>query len=113
MEDVARRLEARRAQLGLSGTELARRAGLDYKTLNRLLSGEAKRLPHAEQFVRLCAALALTPHQALGVDPAPPPDPGRRRDLDRLAAALAGLDDAAVALAADLIDTLARHRGGG
>ena len=56
-------------QLGLNGADTARRAGMKDQTFKKLLAGRAKGLPRPELLLRLCEALALTPAQALGLEP--------------------------------------------
>jgi transcriptional regulator with XRE-family HTH domain len=69
MQDIGVRLARRHEQLGLNGADTARRVGMNYQTFKKLLAGRAKGLPQPELLARLCEALALTPAQALGLEP--------------------------------------------
>lgn len=69
MQDIGIRLAKRHEQLGLNGADTARRVGMNYQTFKKLLAGRAKGLPLPDLLARLCEALALTPAQALGVEP--------------------------------------------
>jgi DNA-binding Xre family transcriptional regulator len=112
MKDFGRRLARRHAQLRLNGRHTAERAGMNYQTFQKLLSGEVKSLPEVGQLLRLCAALSLTPHQALELDPIPGLDddaavPERDLLLARIRAALATLDEPGFARARRLLGELA------
>jgi hypothetical protein len=111
MDKFAQRLAQRHAQLGLNGRHTAERAGMKYPTFKKLLAGQSKSLPHPDTLARLCDALALTPRQALGLDPIAGVDEGTtatRRDLllDRVRAGLTTLDEPGLAAAERLLPNL-------
>ncbi|HEV7367681.1 helix-turn-helix domain-containing protein [Arenibaculum sp.] len=114
MKDFAQRLARRHAQLGLVGKATAERAGVTYQRFTKLLNGEIKSLPDPDELVRLCKALALTPHQALGLDPIPGLDDGielpERAVLQaRIRAALSAMDEPRFDQARRLLDGLDRQ----
>ena len=117
MKDFGKRLARRHAQLGLNGRHTAERVGMGYQSFQKLLSGEVKSLPEVGQLLRLCAALALSPHQALGLDPIPgldneEPVPERDLLLARIRAALATLDEPGFARACRLLGDLPEDGSG-
>jgi hypothetical protein len=84
---------------------------MKYPTFKKLLAGGTKGLPHPDTLCRLCDALALTPRQALGLDPIPGIDAGTavtRRELllDRVRAGLATLDGPGLDAAERLLPNL-------
>ncbi|HEV7370705.1 helix-turn-helix transcriptional regulator [Arenibaculum sp.] len=114
MDILARRLTARLDHLRLSMAELERRTGLHRQTLKKLASGKATTLPPAASFLRLCEVVGLQPLELLGLTPAPGDGevlapPSHEAEVRALLASLDRLDDAQLALAVDLLDTLNRH----
>ncbi|HEV7367685.1 helix-turn-helix transcriptional regulator [Arenibaculum sp.] len=114
MDILARRLTARLDHLRLSMAELERRTGLHRQTLKKLASGKATTLPPAASFLRLCEVVGLQPLELLGLTPAPGDGealapPAHEAEVRALLANLDRLDEAQLALAVDLLDTLNRH----
>jgi len=60
---VAKRLLDIRTERGLSQSELADRAGIDRKTVNRIENDHFS--PNLNTFIRLCKALKVKPSQVL------------------------------------------------
>jgi len=60
---VAKRLLDLRTERGLSQSELADKAGLDRKTVNRIENDHFS--PNLNTFIRLCKALKVKPSQVL------------------------------------------------
>jgi transcriptional regulator with XRE-family HTH domain len=111
MQDIGVRLARRHEQLGLNGADTARRVGMNYQTFKKLLAGRAKGLPQPELLARLCEALALTPAQALGLEPVAGIDDRTaidKRDvlLARIGAALRRATPEEFATACRLLDAL-------
>jgi len=116
MGDWAKRLSGRMAHLGLASAAVVRHVGIDHKTLRRFLAGTLGHGLQPEQFRRLCEILAITPNQALGLEPMdgadPVPPDARAAAVARVLAVAEGLAPENRALAADLLDRLAHHRAG-
>jgi transcriptional regulator with XRE-family HTH domain len=108
MRGFGERLKERAAQLGLSGSGVARRLDLDPTRYNRYENNVNE--PGLETLVRIARILEATPNQLLGVEPMPPP-PGtpdtREALLDALATAVRTLEDRELRLLAELV----RHYG--
>lgn len=116
MNDWAKRLRDRMARRQLTKAEVIRHVRIDHKTLDRFLTGALDHGLQPDQFLRLCEVLAISPNQALGVEPMDEADsviidalaPERARILER-AQTLPREDRR---LVADLLDRLAHHRVG-
>jgi len=78
INDAANAIRGRRLELGLSQSELARRAGVSRKWVNEFEAGK----PAAELYLvlRVLAAVGLR----LALDATPEPDHGAGLDLDAL-----------------------------
>lgn len=110
------RLRDRIAQQGLTKAAVIRHVRIDHKTLTRFLAGALEHGLHPDQFQRLCEVLAVTPNQALGLEPMDGADPVSPDPLapvvERLLGRAGGLTPENLALVADLLDQLAHHRVG-
>lgn len=60
---VQKRIKAKRSQMNMSQEELARRSGLDRKTVNRIERGHYS--PSLESLFMLCSALKIKPSDIL------------------------------------------------
>ena len=87
MEGIGDRLKARAAELGLSGAEVARRAGLTATRYGHYL--QDIREPDLATLVRICRVLGLRPDVLLAYDRA---DPGSDALLAKRAAVAAYVD---------------------
>ena len=87
MEGIGDRLKARAAELGLSGAEVARRAGLTATRYGHYL--QDIREPDLATLVRICRVLGLRPDVLLAYDQA---DPGSDALLAKRAAVAAYVD---------------------
>jgi transcriptional regulator with XRE-family HTH domain len=65
METLARRLQERARQLGISNAEAARRAGLEERRYAHYVAG--RREPDLVTLVRIASALGTSPNWMLGV----------------------------------------------
>lgn len=75
MRDLATQVRSERRRLGLSVSELARRAGISRAYLHRLESPQARSRPSTAVAVRLAAALGLSIADLTGLTaPKAPPD---------------------------------------
>lgn len=83
MELLARRLQERSKQLGISNAEAARRVGLDERRYAHYASG--RREPDLATLVRIAEALATTPNWLLGVPAKLNDDPKRSSLVERFA----------------------------
>lgn len=117
MELLARRLRERGRKLELSDAEVARRSGLSERRYGHYVTGA--REPGLETLLRICATLATTPNELLGVGEnavsAVDGEGNGEQDereilMIRLAAAadLLPIDDAR--LAVKQVETLLHHR---
>jgi transcriptional regulator with XRE-family HTH domain len=87
MEGIGDRLKARAAELGLSGAEVARRAGLTATRYGHYL--QDIREPDLGTLVRICRVLGIRPDVLLAYDRA---DPGLDALMAKRAAVAAYLD---------------------
>ena len=106
MRGIGDRLRARARELELSDSEVARRLGLSQARYANYVA--ETREPDFETLLRICRVLAVTPDEVLGVAVRDRPEEDRRLH-ERIAAAAESMDPATLGLAADLMDTLARH----
>lgn len=67
---ICRTLPRERIRSGLSVAELAVKAGVSERTLQKIEAGDAIRGPQMETVRKLAAALATTPAELLGVSAA-------------------------------------------
>ncbi len=116
MDDWAKRLRDRMVHRQLTKAEVIRHVRIDHKTLDRFFTGALDHGLQPDQFLRLCEALAISPNQALGVEPMEGAD---SVIIDALASERALILERAQTLpredrrlAADLLDRLAHHRVG-
>lgn len=105
MSEWSTRLRGRMAELRLTKTAVIRHVRIDRQTLDLFLDGALGHGLQPEQFRRLCGILGVTPDEALGAAPAVP---GEAAAVLERVRALPAEDRA---LAADLLDRLAHHRG--
>lgn len=107
MEGIGYRLKSRAAELGMSGAEVARRAGLTPARYGHYVSDY--REPDLATLVRICRVLALRPDLLLGYDlPAAEFDEleSERRRLMELSEAMSKQSlDLAVAIMQAVLDT--------
>ena len=117
MDFLARRLRERGRELNLSNAEIARRAGLSERRYGHYVTGA--REPNLATLLRICATLATTPNDLLGVgeggtswtgDKHDSAQQERRKLTARLVGALnlLGIDD--LHLVVKQVETLFRHR---
>ncbi|MGY0778964.1 helix-turn-helix domain-containing protein [Azospirillum argentinense] len=95
-------LRERAKELGLSDTEVARRAGLDVGRYGNYARGS--REPDLATLVRISRVLQTTPNILLGIEEAP------NSVHDRLLAAFDVLDQNGQKIAVEIIETLVRHQ---
>lgn len=111
MLEIGDRFARQADRLGITDSEVARRAGIDPRRYNHYVKGRHK--PDYALFLRLCRALEITPNQALGVEPLPgeapatSPEPTPRdRTLAALRWRLDRLKDEDLPLAEKMLDAL-------
>ncbi len=105
---IGGRLRARAAELELSDAEVARRLGLAQSRYAHYVSGT--RAPDYGTLARICRVLATSPDHLLGFTTTEQAGaPKTRRLRDRVVAATAGMSDADLQLAVDLLDVIARQ----
>lgn len=83
MDLLARRLQERAKQLGISNAEAARRVGLEERRYAHYASG--RREPDLATLVRVAEALGTTPNWLLGIPADTTADPKISSLLDRFA----------------------------
>ena len=108
MEGIGDRLKARAAELGLSGAEVARRAGLTATRYGHYL--QDIREPDLATVVRIARALITTPDALLGVadEVSLPASPGQIL-RQRLRSAADALDESTLELAVIQLEAVARR----
>ncbi|WDZ80963.1 helix-turn-helix transcriptional regulator (plasmid) [Ensifer adhaerens] len=89
METLARRLQERARQLGISNAEAARRTGLDERRYAHYASG--RREPDLATLVRIADALGASPNWLLGVTLSTSVDPQLAALVERFANATNGM----------------------
>jgi transcriptional regulator with XRE-family HTH domain len=89
METLARRLQERARQLGISYAEAARRVGLDERRFAHYVSG--RREPDMATLVRISSALGTSPNWLLGVSTAVADDPELALFIERFTNAANGM----------------------
>jgi transcriptional regulator with XRE-family HTH domain len=89
METLARRLQERAQQLGISNAEAARRIGLDERRYAHYASG--RREPDLATLVRIADALGTSPNWLLGVTLNTSKDPKVVALIERFANATNGM----------------------
>ncbi|WP_376743290.1 helix-turn-helix domain-containing protein [Ensifer canadensis] len=89
METLAKRLQERAQQLGISNAEAARRVGLDERRYAHYASG--RREPDLATLVRIAEVLGTTPNWLLGVAQAGSKDPQLSAYIERFANAANGM----------------------
>lgn len=105
MDGVGSRLRARARALGLSDAEVARRLGMGQSRYTNYVNDV--REPDFATFLRICQVLETAPNDLLGASDASPalPDPEALRQ--RIAVAIAGMDQDTVRLTVEVVDALA------
>ncbi|WP_457584613.1 helix-turn-helix domain-containing protein [Ensifer canadensis] len=89
MDTLAKRLQERAQQLGISNAEAARRVGLDERRYAHYASG--RREPDLATLVRIAESLGTSPNWLLGVAPSSSSDPQLSAYIDRFANAANGM----------------------
>lgn len=90
MDEFARRLRERAAELGVSNAEVARRCGLGERQYGYYIAGA--RQPNLQALVKIARVLNTSADHLLGLTD-PPPQTERAQLLDRLNVAAAALTD--------------------
>lgn len=101
MVDLGKALRERAKELGLTDTDVARRAGLDVGRYGNYSRGS--REPDLATLVRISRVLQTTPNALLGVDETP------RSEHERLLAAYTVLDEDGRRLAVRVLNAMAEH----
>lgn len=109
MEGIGDRLKARAAELGLSGAEVARRAGLTATRYGHYL--QDIREPDLATLVRVCRVLGLRPDILLGYDQAAPGSDALLAKRAAVAAYLDVLDADSLDLALPVVQAIAATVG--
>jgi transcriptional regulator with XRE-family HTH domain len=117
MDFLVRRLRERGRELDLSNAEIARRCGLSERRYGHYVTGA--REPNLATLLRICATLATTPNDLLGVGEGAESWTGeehgsgrqeRRKLTARLVGALNLLEIDDLRLVVKQVETLFRHR---
>jgi transcriptional regulator with XRE-family HTH domain len=104
MDELGKRLRARAKDLGLSDSEVARRAGLEATRYGHYVGGRRK--PDYVTLGRICEVLGVTPNDILGTTEGQPEKSNRSRLTERLTAVAAALSDRDLRIAVALAETL-------
>lgn len=107
MDEFARRLRERAAELGISNAEVARRCGLGERQYGYYIAGT--RQPNLQALVKIADVLDLTVDNLLGRSDRPPLTI-RQRLIDRLLAASRTLQDAELVPVVVQIEALAANK---
>ena len=105
MEGIGDRLKARAAELGLSGAEVARRAGLTATRYGHYL--QDIREPDLATLVRICRVLGLRPDVLLAYDQADPASDALMAKCAAVAAYVDVLDAGSLDLALSIAQAIA------
>ena len=109
MEGLGNRLRVRAAELGLSGAEVARRAGLTATRYGHYLKDY--REPDLATLVRICRVLGLRPDEALGYGQHDPDTTGVLAKRAAIAAYVDVLDAGSLDLAVLVVQAIAATTG--
>ncbi len=109
MEGLGNRLRARAAELGLSGAEVARRAGLTATRYGHYLSDY--REPDLATLVRICRVLGLRPDELLAYDQHETDATGLLAKRAAIAAYVDVLDAGSLDLALPVVQAIAATTG--
>ena len=109
MDGIGDRLKARAAELGLSGAEVARRAGLTATRYGHYL--QDIREPDLATLVRICHVLGLRPDVLLAYDQANPAPDALMAKRAAVAAYLDVLDAGSLDLALSVVQAIAATVG--
>ena len=107
MVGLGEKLRARAAELGLSGAEVARRAGLTATRYGHYLADY--REPDLATLVRICRVLGIRPDVLLGYEP-PPGDPLAAKRA-AIAAYMDAMDAASLDLVVPVVQAIAATKG--
>jgi transcriptional regulator with XRE-family HTH domain len=108
MEEFGNALRERARTLGLSLSEVARRAGLGERRFVNYVTGE--REPDLATLVRICRVLGTTPNDLLGFVVGWPESRERDRIYGRLLLAARALSDDDLRLVIRQVEAVAAHR---
>ena len=109
MEGLGNRLRVRAAELGLSGAEVARRAGLTATRYGHYLSDY--REPDLATLVRICRVLGLRPDELLAYDQHEADADGLLNKRAAIAAYVDVLDAGSLDLALPIVQAIAATTG--
>src|SRR5260221_13209591 len=107
MDRLGKRLRARAKELGLSDSEVARRAGLEPTRYGHYVAGRRK--PEYVTLGRICEVLGVTPNDMLGATEGQSSGSDRSRLTERLAAVATALSDRDLRIAVALAEALLHH----
>lgn len=107
MQGLGDRLKRRAKELELTDSEVARRLGMQQSRYAHYVAGT--REPDLATLARVCRVLKTTPNALLGFTDQKPGD----SILERIEAAAVAMSPDSRLLAAELMDALAKHQGGG
>ena len=109
MDGIGDRLKARAAELGLSGAEVARRAGLTATRYGHYL--QDIREPDLATLVRICRVLGMRPDVLLGYDQAAPGSDALLARRTAISAYVDLLDTGSLDLALSVVQAIAATVG--
>ncbi len=102
MDGLGKRLRDRGAALGLSDSEVARRAGLSQARHHNYVAEVTE--PDLATLVRICRTLGISPNEALGYDGQVRVPSGDDLSRERVYAAVQAIEGEALTLMADVLE---------
>ena len=108
MDGLGKVLRDRAAALGLSDSEVARRAGLSQARYHNYVSDQTE--PDLATLVRVCRTLGISPDKALGYDQRSSAPTGDDLMRERIRSAVQAIEGDALALLADMLEALVSVR---
>ena len=108
MDGLGQVLRDRAAFLGLSDSEVARRAGLSQARYHNYVAEVNE--PDLATLVRICRTLGISPNEALGYNEQVPVPSGDALARERVHSAVQAIEGEALALMADVLEALVSSR---